>query len=224
MIGYLHGKLISKNLDSSSCTLLCGDIGYEIMVPRSFSETATLQLFFPLWIHTHVREDALTLFGFTTENERSFFKLLLGLSGLGPKGALSLISEHGAQGLAALIIRQDADAISSAPGIGKKLAQRVILDLQSKVEKLAWLDALPSSQKVEKSKKLSGSDQRREDLSSALQNLGFTPQTVRGVLEKLETSEQWAQQSFESSLRMALKELSRHAMNLEAVETGGAHA
>lgn len=219
MIGYLHGKLLSKNLDSSSCILLCGDIGYEIAMPRSFTETAILNQTFSLWIHTHVREDILGLFGFVSENERNFFRVLLGVSGLGPKGALSLISEHGSQGLASLVLRQDAGGISTAPGIGKKLAQKIILELQTKVQKLAWLEALPATAKTKEATKLSDDDQRREDLASALQNLGFAPQVVRPTLEKLESGDDWEKQPFESALRMALKELSRHA-----VSGGSAHA
>lgn len=213
MIGYLHGKVLSKNLDNSTAILLCGHVGYEVMVPKMLSDTMVLEQTLSLWVHTHVREDILSLYGFTSENERNFFKILLGLNGLGPKHALSLISEHGASGLVALIIRQDADAISSAPGIGKKLAQRVILDLQTKVQKLAWFEKLPVHTKTATRANLSPQEQRKDDLSSALQNLGFAPITVRAVLDKLEDSGDWMEQPFETSLRMALKELSRHSIS-----------
>ncbi len=213
MIGYLHGKILSKNLDNSTAILLCGHVGYEVMLPKMLSDTMVLDQTFSLWIHTHVREDVLSLYGFTSENERNFFKILLGLSGLGPKHALSLISEHGASGLVALIIRQDADAISSAPGIGKKLAQRVILDLQTKVQKLTWFEKLPVHTRTAIKANLSPEDQRKDDLSSALQNLGFAPVTVRAVLDKLQDSGEWLEQPFETSLRMALKELSRHSIS-----------
>src|SRR5205085_963855 len=89
-----------------------------------------------------VREDILQLYGFELEAEKQFFRVLLGVSGLGPRTALSLLNEHGPERLSKYILEKDTSSISEAPGVGKKLAERLILELASKIEKMAWVTQL----------------------------------------------------------------------------------
>ena len=210
MLGYLEGKLLTKNPDTLQGIVLSGHVGYEITVPKTLFETLVPETSVTFWIHTHVREDQLVLFGFAAEAEKQFFRVLLGVSGLGPKTALSLIGEHGAEKLVQLIAHKDTDAISEAPGVGKKLAQKIVLDLASKVEKLAWLDKLPRtvSSAAPARPILSPERQLREDLSSALANLGYHPQQVKNTLDKMFDRDDTAAQGFASCLKTALQEMS----------------
>ena len=98
MVGFLQGKVISKNPETNQCVVLAGDLGYEVNVSKRLFDALSHEQPISLWIHTHVREDAFLLYGFANETEKLFFRILLGVSGLGPKMALSLLTEHGARG------------------------------------------------------------------------------------------------------------------------------
>ena len=208
MLGFLKGKIISKNLDAQICVLLSHRIGFEVMLAKRHFETTLVGDSVAFWIHSHVREDAFTLFGFASEAEKFLFRILLGVSGLGPKTALSLLGEHGARRLIHLIIAKDSDALSEAPGVGKKLAQKVILDLASKVEKLAWAEKLPKTAIEARDEMLPPVKQLREDLNSALVNLGFIPNHIKTTLDKLFERENVEEIGFAEALKSALKEMS----------------
>ena len=113
----------------------CGGVGYACRTTNNTlarlkkGETATL------YTHLNVREDAMELYGFASENELSCFQLLIGVSGVGPKAALSILSSTSPEGLATSIITGDEKALTVAPGIGKKIAQRIILELKDKLAK-----------------------------------------------------------------------------------------
>jgi Holliday junction DNA helicase RuvA len=211
MLGFLRGKIISKNPDSQQCVVLTHRLGFEVTLPRDLFETVTLQSLGSFWIHSHVREDAFTLFGFASESDKFLFRILLGVSGLGPKTALSLLSEHGAERLVKLVVHKDSDGLSQAPGVGKKLAQKVILDLASKVEKLSWLGELPKIAPEAKLEPLSANEQLRADLTSALSNLGFVPAHIKTTLDKLFEREDAPAMGFAACLKIALKEMSGRA-------------
>lgn len=208
MLGYIEGKIISKNPDTNQCVVLAGNIGYEISVSKRTLEILSLDSNTALWLHTHVREDALTLFGFETETEKQFFRILVGVSGLGPKTALSLLSEHGAEKLSQLILAKEIAEISSAPGVGKKLAERLVLELASKLEKLAWVSQIEqklTTPKLEHAPK----KQLRDDLLSALVNLGYQPSQIRTTLDRVFDGS-LSELNFETCLKDALKDISHH--------------
>ena len=222
MIGLLKGQILSKNLETGQMCLLAGSVGYEVGVSRRTSERLETGKEATLWIHTHVREDVLVLFGFDSEVEKNFFRLLLGMSGLGPKTALSLISEHGAERLAQLILEKEISQISEAPGVGKKLASRMVLELSSKVEKLTWLSKIQAPREIhQRSDSQPARLQLHEDLRSALLNLGFSPTHVKGTLEKLWDRPQTEQDgiSFEVLLKSALGDLTARPRNQPSMET-----
>jgi len=214
MIGFLQGTLVSKNPDSQSCVLLVSGVGYEINVTSRLFDTFVQGAALSLWVHTHVREDALLLYGFATEGEKHFFRVLLGVSGLGPRTALSLLAEHGPDRLSQHIQNKDIDEISTASGVGKKLAQRLVLELGTKLEKLAWAAQLEKVSQEIKSGSVSPEKRLREDLSSALSNLGYAPNPIKSVLDRILEREEEA--GFEACLRAALKELSGRAGTLSS--------
>jgi holliday junction DNA helicase RuvA len=207
MLGYLQGKIISKNPDSGSCVVLMHRLGFEVTVPKRLGGQLLVGQKVSFWIHTHVREDALTLFGFATELEKHFFRQLVGVSGLGPKTALSLLGEHGAEKLIHLILEKESSEIAKAPGVGKKLAERLILELSGKIEKWAWIEKRPE---VEACAAIAASPKRqlREDLSSALAHLGYVPAQIKSTLDKLLENQDLEEIGFEACLKAALQEMS----------------
>jgi holliday junction DNA helicase RuvA len=212
VIGFLSGKVRSKSLDSTQITLMAYRVGYEVVVPATFFDRLSVGARAELWVHSHVREDTFALYGFATEAEKLFFRLLLGVSGLGPKSALALLSEHGAENLAHHIRVEDAVSLSSAPGIGKKLAQKIILDLQPKVEKLAWVAGIARPRDSERTAVASSAYPLRDDLASALLNLGFAPHQIKPAVERVFEREEAEKEGFEVCLKLALKEMGTRAV------------
>ncbi len=184
MIGWLSGTI--RELDPAGSVLLdIGGIGYDISV--NLQTLCKLKQGEPaeLSIHTHVREDQITLFGFSNNSERSMFRKLTSVSGIGARMALNLMSGMAADDLVTAIENADDLAIARTPGIGKKTAQRLILELQGK------LDASSASP----------GGNRNDDVRSALLNLGYKPAQVDAALKKVEPAD------FETMFRAALKAL-----------------
>jgi Holliday junction DNA helicase RuvA len=165
MIGRLSGTLVEKTL--KSVLLDCGGVGYEVLMPLgdlakagALGEKATLR------IHTHVREDALQLFGFLDEQGKDTFLTLLNVNGVGPKLALGILSGIEPAELAAAVAHKDLARLSAIPGVGKKTAERLCLELSGKL----LVTAAPGAPVT------AGS--ALEDLKSALLNLGYKPASV----------------------------------------------
>src|SRR5687768_7332973 len=151
-----------------------------------------------LRIHTHVREDQLALYGFATELELLMFERLIAVSGIGPKLALSVLSGIETRDLAGAIQRNDLARLTAIPGVGKKTAERMCVELRDRLPKA--IEAAPGSP----------ADALREDLVSALANLGYHRQAIDKSLDKLlSAASAKATARFEDVLRSALKDLSR---------------
>lgn len=208
MLGFVQGKVISVNPEALECIVQAGDVGYELRLTRRAMDQTVLGESKAFWIHTHVREDILLLYGFLNEMEKQFFRVLINVQGLGPKTALALLSEHGVEKLTQLIINKDITEIATAPGVGKKLAERLILELASKIEKLAWLSHIQKAMSEPRTLTLSPKKQLREDLVSALTNLGYQPAHIKMVLDKLLDAEEAETKGFEALLRTALGDMS----------------
>ncbi|MDJ0762080.1 MAG: Holliday junction branch migration protein RuvA [Myxococcota bacterium] len=193
MIGRLIGKIAEKS--HVGVLVDVGGVGYDVAVPLNTlanlppnGETVTL------YIHTHVREDDLRLFGFAAKQDLSAFRTMLGVGGVGPKLALTVIGALSGAQLASVIEQSDVKRLSAIPGIGKKTAERIILELRGK---LAVGANAPDP----------GVDSPSMDaLASALKNLGFRPTQVERVIEKIRR-EKKEHQPFESLLRLALSAL-----------------
>ncbi len=210
MIGFLTGKIISKNNENNQCTILSDKVGYEVTITKGLFERLSLDEETSLWIHTHMREDSLSLIGFSSELEKQIFRLLLTVSGLGPKSALSLISEHGAHGLINLIMSKNSSKISAAHGIGKKIADRIILELLPKLEKMPFILEIKNSPSLS-TNIAKRSLNLKEDLVSALSNLGYQIGQIRTVVDKIIDDNS----SFEELLKACLSELSGRVLRKE---------
>jgi holliday junction DNA helicase RuvA len=171
-------------------------VGYDVQVPLStYYVTADVGSEMSLRIHTHVREDQIALYGFATELELQMFERLIGVSGIGPRVALSVLSGIESRDLAGAIQRSDLARLTSIPGVGKKTAERICVELRDRLPKaIASTPAAPG-------------DSMREDVASALVNLGYHRQAIDKVLDQQPGGASGAR--FEDVLRAALKDLSR---------------
>ena len=192
MIGRLTGRLATKAPDQ--ILLDVAGVGYLVHIPLStFYELPEVEKPASLWIHTHVREDALSLFGFLTERERSLFLLLLGVAGIGPKVALTVLSGIPPSELVAALRKQDVRRLVAVPGVGKKTAERMVLELTEKVAAFAE-EAPPETATV-----------AAEDVISALVNLGYRKTDAERSVEAIARA--GAPDEFGDYLKQALKKL-----------------
>jgi len=134
MIGFIKGNLISAK--PTQLLIDVNGVGYLCNISINTFEKISNQKNVSLFIHTHVKEDSITLFGFYTESEKTMFELLISVSGVGPKIALSILSGIQIDDLKNAIIYADSSRISAVPGIGKKTAERLILELKNKVDQV----------------------------------------------------------------------------------------
>jgi holliday junction DNA helicase RuvA len=201
MIAFLRGRVLDKQPNRLIVDI--GGVGYDVQVPLStFYEVGEEGAEVTLRVYTHVREDALQLYGFLTDLERQMFERLIGISGIGPKLAIAVLSGLDSRDLILAIQRADVARLTGIPGIGKKTAERIVLELK---DRLAQLAAPVAAEVVGGA---TGSDRLREDLLSALQNLGYhRPQAEKAIDAALKTS---ADASFEQALRGALREMMKH--------------
>ena len=199
MISHLRGRLLEKQ--PNRVIVDVNGVGYDVHVPLStFYEMAEPGADIALRIHTHVREDALLLYGFATALELQIFERLLGVSGIGPKLALAVLSGIEPNELVSAIRTANVARLTGIPGIGKKIAERIGLELKDKMA--SFLPADISTSPAE-----AAGETLRTDLLSALMNLGYhRPLAERAVDAAVNRS---AGSSFESTLKHALRELAK---------------
>ena len=199
MIAFLRGRIIDKQ--PNRLIVDVQGVGYDVHVPLSTyydvgdeGEDVTLR------VHTHVREDALLLYGFLTVLEQQVFERLIGISGIGPKLAVAVLSGIEARELIGAVQRGDLPRLTAIPGIGKKTAERIVLELRDRLKQLAVVpaDAAASA---------SPADRLHDDLVSALVNLGYhRPQAEKTVESALKSEPELV---FEHALKRVLKDLMR---------------
>jgi Holliday junction DNA helicase RuvA len=167
MIAHLRGILLFKSIES--VVLEAGGVGYEVLVPlRVVEALPAAGSTVALWIHTQVREDAITLFGFDSQADRTLFQRLQTVTGVGPKLALQALSIHPASEIQRMIVQGDERGLTRIPGIGKKTAQRMLLEL---AEKLALLPTGEPATGAGRS--VSPTGQATNELVLALLDLGY---------------------------------------------------
>jgi Holliday junction DNA helicase RuvA len=207
MIAHLSGTLLAKH--ATSVIVDVGGVGYEVTIPVStFYDLGEPNSPVRLRIHTHVREDALQLFGFRTERERALFTLLISVSGIGPKSGIAMLSGMSADEIVAAIRTNNLARLTSIPGVGRKTAERLVIELRDKMAAL-------SSPALEEELAAGGDagattqteDTLREDALSALLNLGYQ----KAAAEKAVTqaAAEGGDLSVELLLRRSLRHLSK---------------
>jgi holliday junction DNA helicase RuvA len=198
MIAFLRGRVLDKQ--PNKITVDVQGVGYEVHVPLStYYDVGEPGSEIALRVHTHVREESLQLFGFLTTLEQQLFERLIGISGIGPKLAIAVLSGIDSAELVGAVQRGDVARLTGVPGIGRKTAERIVLELKDRLAQLvvpagAIAAAAPG-------------DRLRSDLLSALQNLGYhRPLAEKAVETALKGA---ADATFEAALRSALRELMR---------------
>ena len=209
MFYYINGKL--AHLDPTFAVLDVGGVGYKLtisgnthsaMPPHlSVSEAPTVKLY----TYLAVREDDIELFGFASEEELSSFKMLISVSGVGPKAALSILPQMTPQKLAIAICTDDKKAIAKANGIGPKTAARIILELKDKLSKDAIADVDSGSAIDEELVSAVGSSSKRRDAEDALSVLGYSRSEASAALRTIDTDNL----ELDEIIRLALKKLMR---------------
>jgi Holliday junction DNA helicase RuvA len=196
MIGLLRGRLLEKR--SNQVILDVGGVGYLVAIPLStFSALGDLHAEITLLIHTHVREDAFSLYGFLSAREKHLFELLLGASGVGPSLALKILSGMNVEELVPAIRGGDIARLTKIPGVGRKTAERMVVELKDKLEAVA----------IEAEKPVLASPAGVEaDVKSALVNLGYDERTADAAVA--EAKREAGAASFEKLLRLTLTALS----------------
>jgi len=178
MIALITGRLAAKA--PNSVIIDVGGVGYRVQIPlSSFYELPEPGSPVSLHIHTHVREDAFLLYGFLTEKEKTLFLSLMEVSGVGPKLALNIISGLPFDQLVDAIVTGDEAKVSTIPGIGKKTAARIVLELRDKVAAMGPPPA-PSGPRASGE----GPDRRKEEAVSALLNLGYNKGLAEDAVKK----------------------------------------
>lgn len=205
MIGSLRGTLLDRQVRAAGgveVLVEVGGVGYRAVVPAGPAAglgAVGSPVF--LHVHTHVREDAIVLFGFPSREERACFETLIGAHGVGPAVALSLLSVHSPAALQRAVLSDDVDALMLVPGIGKKTAARLIIELKSRLE----IDLDGSGLEIVGSGPANGSDGAsavRADVRNALASLGYGAEEIRSAMAGLP-----AEGSVEDHLRTALRDL-----------------
>ena len=193
MIGSLRGKLIEKR--PNLVLLDVGGVGYQVLIPLStFTSLGALHAEATLLVHTHVREDQLSLYGFLTAREKQCFELLISASGVGPSLALKILSGMSLDELVPAIRKGDLAQLVRIPGVGRKTAERIVLELR---DKLAAVDVPEAGKPATRS-------QLESDVASALVNLGYDERAVESAMAK---SRGTVGNDFESLLRGSLQVL-----------------
>ena len=195
MIGYLEGTL--KQLDTTRALVMAGGVGYEVRISLSTYYRIEGKRDVALEIYTHVREDALALYGFAGSEEKMAFEKLISISGIGPTLAQKILSGIDAPDLAEAVATADARKLSSIPGVGKKTAERICLELRDKL--VVGVPAIPSAPT-----RISVDD----DVHSALVNLGYRPKDADLALEKAR-KELGGDAEFPAVLKGALRQLTK---------------
>jgi Holliday junction DNA helicase RuvA len=196
MIGLLRGRLLEKH--PNQIILDVGGVGYLVAVPLStFAALGELHTEVTLLIHTHVREDALALYGFLSQREKHLFELLLGASGVGPSLALKILSGMNVEELVPAIRTGDLGRLTKIPGVGRKTAERMVVELKDKLEAVA----------IEAEKPAPASPAGVEaDVKSALTNLGYDERAADSAVAG--AKREAGASNFEKLLREALATLS----------------
>jgi holliday junction DNA helicase RuvA len=191
VIARLRGKLAEK--EPARVVIDVGGVGYEVFIPTTtFTAMPNAGAEVSLDIHTHVREDALSLYGFSSRQERRVFERLISISGIGPKLAVTILSGGSVEGLVGAIRRGDLARLTSIPGVGKKTAERIVVELKDKLQEFTEEPAKPVVE---------------TDVLSALENLGYSRPMAEAAVRRAANGDEDA--AFDVLFKRALQILTK---------------
>lgn len=195
MYAFFKGKI--DKIYNNRIILDVNDIGYEIYIPESDIYTLNIGEMVKIYTYLHVREDEMKLFGFKSSESLEFFKKLITVSGVGPKAAIGIISKVDTESLCVAIATENVSALKSVPGIGPKMAQKIIFELKDKVLK----EKVDEIQNKVKEK----TNPNFEEATTALEVLGYTQKQIKEVIEKIDIQDD----SVEDIIRKVLKQMQK---------------
>lgn len=199
-----HVEGVVSEIDSNLIVVDCHGIGFALNTSLNTTSAVHLGEKTKLYIYESVREDAFDLFGFATKEEKRCFEMLIAISGVGPRAAISILSSNTPGTLALAVLNDDVKSLTNAPGIGKKIAQRIILELKDKISKEAGeMDlgvASPSAAAA-----VSPENPARADAIAALSVLGYSMTEINGALQKFSDEGMTTEQIVKTVLRTMMK-------------------
>ena len=195
MYAFFKGKI--DKIYNNRIILDVNDIGYEIYIPESDIYTLNMGEMVKIYTYLHVREDEMKLFGFKSSESLEFFKKLITVSGVGPKAAVGIISKVDTESLCVAIATENIAALKSVPGIGPKMAQKIIFELKDKVLK-EKVDEIQNKVKEKINPNI-------EEATTALEVLGYTQKQIKEVLEKIDIKDD----NVEDIIRKVLKQMQK---------------
>lgn len=199
MFYHLDGKV--AELGQGMAVIDCNGVGYLVNTSLTTQSRLKVGERSKLYISESVREDAFELFGFATKSEKRSFDLLIGVSGVGPKAALSILSAYTPEALAMAILSGDEKALTVAPGIGKKIAQRVILELKDKLAKESVDFELP----MKSGAPVAVGDGKLSDAAAALEVLGYGPAEINVALKGVDVAPLTVEEIIKAALKNMMK-------------------
>lgn len=176
MIAYLRGHVLRRD-NSGQIVIDVSGVGYNVLIPTNLLQSINPEQEVELWIHSHIREDGFSLFGFFNEKEKEVFTTMISINGLGPKTAIGILSSCSSQELMQWIETEDIQALSKLPKIGKKTAQQMILSLKGKWPQFKLIKQDPVITVVS------------HKITKALSNLGFKSMEIKEALSQIEVTE-----------------------------------
>lgn len=201
MIGYLKGEL--AEIKESYIVLEVGNIGYEVYLPtNAIMDLPSLGSTMKLYTYLHVREEAIGLFGFLSKDDLEMFKLLITVNGIGPKGALGILSSISADEIRFAVLAEDVKTIAKAPGIGNKTASKLILELKDKFKLETAFEQRMMNQM--QSNDTSGIVSKREEAAQALTVLGYSGTDALKIVNQIDITEEMTS---EEILKQCLKKM-----------------
>jgi len=200
MFYYISG--IAAVLLPNAVVIDCNGVGFQINTSAYSLSQIRVGEKAKLYTYVYIREDLFEIYGFSTESEKHCFEMLIGVSGVGPKAAISILSVNTPEGLMMAIISENDKAISAASGVGKKIAQRVILELKDKMAKDSPAFASQSAAFVPQP---AGGSSKLSDATAALSVLGYSPSEISAVLRKIDMETHTLEEIIKSALKQMVK-------------------
>lgn len=201
MFHYISG--VAAELLPNLAVIDCGGVGFEVNTSAYTLSQLKAGEKTRLYTYVHIREDVFEIYGFSGKSEKRCFEMLLGVSGVGPKAALSILSSSTPEGLVMSIVTGNEKAIMAAPGIGKKIAQRVILELKDKLaketEEVSFSDAASFAAPA------AGTGGKLSDASAALAVLGYSAPEINAALKGIDPEEMTLEQIIKAALKRMMK-------------------
>ena len=204
MYDYIKGKV--DYIGPEYIVVENGGIGYQVMTPNPFIFSAQYQKEIQVFLYHYVREDMVALYGFQTRQEKALFTKLLNVTGIGPKGALAILASGQVDQVVQAIENEDESFLVKFPGVGKKTARQMILDLKGKLENIIP-DAFPNlfNEGVTAAISSNGYTEELDEAVLALKALGYSEKEVQKVAKKLQAEDMTTEQYIKKALQMMLR-------------------